>query len=184
MSYYYKGLSKDEFLANLYIHVNKKSPSSQGLSNLATIDFYQYTGLFYYYNAYQRFDISKDIMEYFNLTIEELLMAVNDNTADDFVLIPMDKYGAYQLIDKNGDSVERILVNAQKLDTYLRTIDQGFGIELYPVKYNKWIVIPASVTEDDEFVNEYRSFIRDLSSDQIKHFYFIDSTGEIEESQF
>ena len=117
MGYYYKGLSKDEFLANLYIHVNKKSPSSQGLSNLATIDFYQYRGLFYYYNAFNRFDVSTDIMAYFDLTIEELLMAVNENTADDFVLIPMDKYGAYQLIDKNGDSVERILVNAQKLDT-------------------------------------------------------------------
>ena len=183
MGYYYKGLSKDEFLANLYIHVNKKSPSSQGLSNLATIDFYQYTGLFYYYNAYHRFDISNDIMEYFDLTIEELLMAVNENTADDFVLIPMDKYGAYQLIDKNGDSVERILFNAEKLDTYLRTIDEGFGIELYPVKYNKWIVIPASVP-DDEFTQEYRSFIRGLSSDQIKQFYFIDSAGEIEELQF
>ena len=110
-------------------------------------------------------------------------MAVNNNTADDFILIPVDKYGAYQLIDKNGDSVERILFNAEKLDTYLRTIDEGFGIELYPVKYNKWIVIPASVP-DDEFAQEYRSFIRGLSSDQIKQFYFIDSTGEIEEFQF
>lgn len=182
---YYKGLSKDEFLANLYIHVNKKSPSSQGLSNLATIDFYQYTGLFYYYSAYNRFDVSTEIMSYFNLTKEEMLMAVNNNTADDFILIPVDKYGAYQLIDKNGDSVERILVNAQKLDTYLRTIDEGVGIELYPVKYNKWIVTPASLPEeDDEFTQEYRSFIRGLSSDQIKHFYFIDSTGEIEELQF
>ncbi len=183
MSNYYKRLSRDGVLANLYIRVSEKSPSAQGLSNLATVDFYHYTGLFYYYNTYTRFDISADIMAYFDFTIEELLMAVNANTADDFMLIPMDSYGMYQLIDKNGDSVERILVNAQKLDAYIRTIDLGFGIELYPIKYNKWIVMPASVADDDEFINEYRSFIKKISSNQIEHFYFVDSTGEIEELQ-
>ena len=83
-------------------------------------------------------------MAYFDFTIEELLMAVNTNTADDFTLIPMDSYGMYQLIDKNGDSVERILVNAQKLDAYIRTIDLGFGIELYPIKYNNSVLLCSS----------------------------------------
>jgi len=180
---YYKQLTKEEFLANLYIHTNNKFSSNKA-SGLLIIEFYQYSGLFYYYNTYARFDVTDEIREYFDLTIEEMLLAVNSNTQDDFILLPMDRYGMYQLIDKNGDSVERILLNASKIDSYLRTIDDGFGIELYPVRYNKWLVIPAPISEDDTYVNEYRLFIKEQCKDTLNQFYLIDSNGEIEEKQF
>ena len=51
MNDFIKQLSREDVLANLYIRTNKKFPHKHELeaSDVVMIDFYQYTGLFYYY---------------------------------------------------------------------------------------------------------------------------------------
>ncbi|NEX02354.1 hypothetical protein SAMN04487829_1981 [Pseudobutyrivibrio sp. NOR37] len=185
MNDFIKQLSREDVLANLYIRTNKKFPHKHELEayDVVMIDFYQYTGLFYYYKNAIRFEVTKEIMEHFLLTIDEMIWTVNANTGDDFVLLPEDDAGIYRLIDKNGDSVERILLNNTKIDTYLRTIDDGFGLEMYPAKYNQWYVVAIAIPGDDEYVEDYRSYIKSQCRNPIDMYYGIDSDGNIIEQE-
>lgn len=180
MSEYCKNLTREDLLSNLYMRTNKKFPSNSAGASFVKIDFYQYSGLFYYYNACVRFEITEEILAYFSLTLEEMVHCVNTNTEGDFILLPTSMAGVYSLIDKNGDSVERILLNRKKIDTYLRTIDDGFGLEIYPAKYNNWYIVPASVIDDEEYAAQYRAFIKEQAGGMADYFYKIDSDGTID----
>ena len=182
MSDYYKQLSREDVLANIYIRTNKKFPYKKvsESSDFVIIDFFQYSGMFYYYKNGIRFEITKEIMEHFYFTIDEMIWNVNSNTARDFMLLPTEKSGIFSLVDINGDSVERILLNNQKIDSYLRTIDDGFGLEFYPAKYNMWYVAVVPIPEDEEYVNAYRAFLKDKCGDELSEYYRIDSDGTIE----
>ena len=64
MNDFIKQLSREDVLANLYIRTNKKFPHKHELeaSDVVMIDFYQYTGLFYYYkNASNYTNITQNI---------------------------------------------------------------------------------------------------------------------------
>ncbi len=177
----YEQLSKQELLTNLFIRTNKKFPHEDFLKSKTRLiyDYFEYSGIFYYWNKDVRFEIDKEIFQHFELTIDEMIGAVNNNTIEDFILLPTENPNVYALYDKNGDSVERILLNSAKLDTYLRTIDDGFGLNLYPAKYNLWYISIVGVPDEPEFDEEIFSFVKRHCNGSIPLYYFLDSNGDI-----
>lgn len=181
MSIDYKQLTKNEILDNLYIETNKKFPHKTFIDSTTSLfyDFYEYTGMFYYYKDTVRLDITKKLFDYWDLTLDEMIAAINRNTGDDFFLLPTDKPDIYKLLDKNGDSVERILLNSKKLSTYIRTLDSGFGLDFYPYKYNLWYVSISSDPDDDYLLDEHNSYLSSVYNETIPLYYHIDSNGQI-----
>lgn len=176
----FRSLSKDQILDNLYIQTNKKFPHSDS-SDTFFYDFHEFSGIFFYYNEYKRIDLDKECVSHFNLTLDEMLDAVNRNTGDDLFLIPTDRYGVYKLYDKNGDSVERILFNNKRLSAFLRSLDDGYGLYLYPVKRTLWYISIVPMPEDDDIRKDDFIYIKSNAGVDFPYFFKLNSNGTIEE---
>ena len=177
----FKFLKKQDLLENMYISTNKKFPHKNPQPQASTYiyDFYEYSGIFYYSKDNTRFDIDGEAMSFFDLTLDEMIDAVNANTIDDFILHPI-KLGIYELFDRNGDKVDRIILNNDKLSHYLRVLDDGFGIYLYPAKYNLWYVSIGVAPESEEIFKNDFATIKELYGKDIPFFFKITSDGDIQ----
>ncbi len=178
----FKSISREQLLDNLYIHTSKKFPHKPSQSSTVPyiVDFFDYSGMLYYFKDGIRADLTGDVPAHFDITVDDVIEAVNRNTSDDLLVFPTVRMSVYKLFDKNGDSVERILLNRDKLVTYLRTMDDGFGLLIYPAKPNLWFIVVDTIEEDNELRRKDLAFIQQSSSCDISFFYKLDSFGSIE----
>ena len=174
--------AKDAILDNLYLHTSKRflHNGSDSPEKPFVFDFYDYSGIFYFYKDGVKYDIDNSAIDYFSLSLEEMISAANKNTAKDFIIIPSEKYGLFKLIDINGDRVDRILLNQEKLFDFLRVHDESFGIYLYATDTNLWYLsaVPDPIDEDIHQANI--EFLKENKSCDFKAIYSFDATGNIE----
>ena len=177
-----KFYAKDVILDNLYLHTSRRFLHNKINSpeKPYVFDFFDYSGTFYFFKDGLKYYIDNAAIDFFSLSQDEMISASNKNTADDYILFPSARYGLYKLIDKNGDRVDRILLNPAKINEYLRVHDDGNGIYLYAADTNLWYLasVPDSINEDIHKTNI--EFIKDISSGDFKAFYTFDTTGNIE----
>ena len=180
MEFNFLAHTKEEILENLYISTQEFIPGN--FRTLKT-EFNGFLGLFYYFNAEtgETFWLRETLAEELNITVGEAIEAVNKNTENDLIALPLDNNLSLQLIDINGGHIEKILLNQKRIRKILRTRN-CYKLYFIPVSYFKWYITDSDIIDSvsckGDLINIFKEDI------YFDYCFEITSTGEITKINF
>lgn len=175
MEFNFSTHAKEEILENLYISTQEFVPAKL---NTLKIEFNGFLGQFYYFNSKtgETFFIDEKKASELDITVDEAIEAVNKNTKNDLIVLPLHNNSGFELIDINGAHVEKILLNKKRLRKIFRS-QATTKLFFIPVTYFKWYITDSDIIDSvsckGDLINIFKEDI------YFDYCFEITSTGEI-----